>query len=75
LPAFIFISAYQINGSDDILAVSVGLDGLLPGDAAVRRGLQALLGSPGKITKDQTRQWLAAFSPWRALIAVHLWSL
>lgn len=51
------------------------LDGSLHGDAAVRRGLQTLLQSPEKISEDQARQWLAEFSPWRALIAAHLWAL
>lgn len=51
------------------------LDGSLHGDAAVRRSLQSLLGSPEKITPEQTRRWLADFSPWRALVAAHLWAL
>lgn len=51
------------------------LDGSLHGDAAVRRGLQTLLQSPEKISEDQAKQWLAEFSPWRALIAAHLWAL
>lgn len=50
------------------------LDGSLHGDAAVRRGLQALLGSPDKIVEEEARAWLAEFSPWRALIAAHLWA-
>lgn len=50
------------------------LDGSLHGDAGVRRGLEALLGDSGKITEDQARQWLAPFSPWRALVAAHLWA-
>jgi DNA-3-methyladenine glycosylase II len=50
------------------------LDGSLHGDAAVRRGLQTLLNSPGKISEDEAREWLAAFSPWRALIAAHIWA-
>jgi DNA-3-methyladenine glycosylase II len=51
------------------------LDGSLHGDAAVRRGLQLLPGFSEKVTEDQAKQWLAAFSPWRALIAAHLWAL
>ncbi len=51
------------------------LDGSLHGDAAVRRGLQKLLQTPEKISEDQTKQWLAEFSPWRALVAAHLWAL
>ena len=51
------------------------LDGSLHGDAAVRRGLQLLLGFSEKVTEDQAKEWFAAFSPWRALIAAHLWAL
>jgi len=50
------------------------LDGSLHKDAAVRRSLQALLGSTEKFTIEQTKQWLAPFSPWRALVAAHLWT-
>jgi DNA-3-methyladenine glycosylase II len=50
------------------------LDGSLHGDAAVRRGLQTLLQAPEKISEDQAQQWLASFSPWRALVAAHLWA-
>lgn len=50
------------------------LDGSLHGDVAVRRGQQALLGSAEKIGEEQARQWLAEFSPWRALVAAHLWA-
>jgi len=50
------------------------LDGSLHGDIAVRGGLQALLGSADKITEQHTQQWLAQFSPWRALVAAHLWA-
>lgn len=51
------------------------LDGSLHGDAAVRRKLQRLLGSTAPVTQDCARDWLAQFSPWRALVAAHLWSL
>ncbi len=51
------------------------LDGSLHGDAAVRHKLQRLLGSPEKLGQDFTRNWLAQFSPWRALVAAHLWSV
>jgi len=50
------------------------LDASLEGDVAVRRGLQKLLNMPEKLTAQQTQQWLAPFSPWRALIAAHLWA-
>lgn len=51
------------------------LDGSLHGDVAVRRGLQALLNEPQKITADYAQIWLAKFSPWRALVAAHLWAM
>lgn len=51
------------------------LDGSLHGDAGVRRGLQRLLAAPAPLTESQTRTWLAPFSPWRALVAAHLWTL
>lgn len=50
------------------------LDGSLHGDAAVRRGLQALLNAPEKIREEEAKEWLADFSPWRALIAAHIWA-
>lgn len=51
------------------------LDGSLHGDIAVRRGLQTLLGSAEKISEKAAQQWLTEFSPWRALIAAHLWAM
>lgn len=51
------------------------LDGSLHGDVAVRRNLQALLGQTEKLTEDDVRCWLEAFSPWRALVAAHLWAM
>ncbi|HEY8037493.1 MAG TPA: AlkA N-terminal domain-containing protein [Methylobacter sp.] len=50
------------------------LDGSLHGDLAVRRGLQKLLGTTDPVSEQQAQQWLAPFSPWRALVAVHLWA-
>lgn len=50
------------------------LDGSLHGDVAVRRGLQALLGSYEKISAEEAEEWLADFSPWRALVAAHIWA-
>ena len=50
------------------------VDGSLHGDVAVRRNLQALLGAGEKLTEKETRTWLAEFSPWRALVAAHLWA-
>ncbi|ANG63025.1 3-methyladenine DNA glycosylase 2 [Marinobacterium aestuarii] len=50
-------------------------DGSLHGDVAVRRSLQALLAMADKPTERQTQDWLADFSPWRALVAAHLWAL
>lgn len=51
------------------------LDGSLHGDVAVRRSLQILLGASDKISEKETQQWLLAFSPWRALVAAHLWEM
>jgi DNA-3-methyladenine glycosylase II len=51
------------------------LDGSLHGDVAVRRNLQVLLGKPDKLREDEAKQWLAQFSPWRALVAAHLWAM
>lgn len=50
------------------------LDGSLHGDVAVRRGLQLLLESDEKITEAEAQTWLVEFSPWRALVAAHLWA-
>lgn len=50
------------------------LDGPLHGDAAVRRRLQFLLGRSEKISVVETERWLSPFSPWRALVAAHLWA-
>lgn len=50
------------------------LDGSLHGDAGVRRGLQNLLGEPAAISDARAREWLSEFSPWRALVAAHLWA-
>lgn len=58
------------------------LDGSLHGDVAVRRNLRRLLVSQEKFNRDeekmselQTQEWLAGFSPWRALVAAHLWAM
>jgi DNA-3-methyladenine glycosylase II len=51
------------------------MDGSLHGDAAVRRGLQTLLNYSEKVSEDYAKHWLAEFSPWRALVAAHLWAL
>lgn len=51
------------------------LDGSLHGDVAVRRNLQLLLGINEKPDEKTTQSWLAAFSPWRALVAAHLWAM
>lgn len=50
------------------------LDGSLHGDVAVRRGLQTLLNSPEKISAEEAKAWLEAYTPWRALVAAHLWA-
>lgn len=51
------------------------LDGSLHGDVAVRRNLARLLKSEDKISEKQAEAWLAAFSPWRALVGAHLWAM
>jgi len=50
------------------------LDGSLHGDIAVRRSLQSLLDARESIGERKTEAWLAQFSPWRALVAAHLWA-
>jgi DNA-3-methyladenine glycosylase II len=50
------------------------MDGSLHGDAAVRRSLQTLLGVAERLSEHAARTWLAAFAPWRALLAAHLWA-
>lgn len=50
------------------------LDGSLHGDVAVRRGLERLLGGQEKIGAEEAERWLAGCSPWRALVAAHLWA-
>lgn len=49
------------------------LDGSLHGDVAVRNALARLLDVPS-VSQTDTEQWLAAFAPWRALVAAHLWA-
>ena len=51
------------------------LDGSLHGDVVVRRSLQRLLQCSDPLTPKETEVWLSAFSPWRALVAAHLWQL
>lgn len=51
------------------------LDGSMEGDLGVRRNLQALLGRDDMPGERETRDWLAPFSPWRALVAAHLWAM
>ena len=51
------------------------LDGSLHGDVAVRRNLHILLPDQQNIDARFTEQWLQQFSPWRALVAAHLWAL
>ena len=50
------------------------LDGSLHGDVAVRRKLQRLLGREESISAAETGRWLGQFTPWRALVAAHLWA-
>lgn len=49
------------------------LDGSLHGDAAVRRAIRGLM-AVEQFSDKQAEQWLKPFSPWRALLAAHLWA-
>ncbi|PHM23924.1 DNA-3-methyladenine glycosylase 2 [Xenorhabdus budapestensis] len=49
------------------------LNGSLHSDVAVRRNLQRLLKQENKVNAEQAEKWLADFSPWKALVAAHLW--
>ncbi|PHM49139.1 base-excision DNA repair protein [Xenorhabdus miraniensis] len=49
------------------------LNGSLHGDVAVRRNLQYLLKQEDKVGAAQAEEWLAGFSPWKALVGAHLW--
>ncbi|ETT09171.1 DNA-3-methyladenine glycosylase family protein [Providencia alcalifaciens] len=49
------------------------LDGSLHGDVAVRRNLQTLLTQDIQPSAKETQEWLTQFTPWRALVAAHLW--
>lgn len=49
------------------------LDGSLHGDAAVRRAMKNLL-AVEQVSEKEAELWLQAFSPWRALLAAHLWA-
>ncbi|WP_020681362.1 DNA-3-methyladenine glycosylase family protein [Marinobacterium rhizophilum] len=51
------------------------LDASLHGDVAVQRGLAQLLAMPHKPSEAHTKSWLADFSPWRGLVAAHLWAI
>ncbi len=51
------------------------LDGSLHGDAAVRSKLSLMLGRKDEISEKETSEWLEQFSPWRALVAAHLWAM
>ena len=48
-------------------------DGSLHGDVAVRRAMQPLL-AQDSVSASEAEQWLAQFTPWRALVAAHLWA-
>lgn len=49
------------------------LDGSLHGDAAVRRVIRHLM-AVEQVSEKEAQQWLLPFSPWRALLAAHLWA-
>lgn len=50
------------------------LDASLEGDAAVRRGLAALLRRE-RVDAEETEAWLRQFAPWRTLAAAHIWAM
>lgn len=50
------------------------LDGSLHGDVAVRKNLGELLRLGATPDAAFTERWLSVFSPWRALVAAHLWA-
>lgn len=49
------------------------LDGSLHGDAAVRRAIRGLM-SLAELTEKEAEHWLKVYTPWRALLAAHLWA-
>jgi DNA-3-methyladenine glycosylase II len=49
-------------------------DGSLHGDVAVRNALQRAWGQAEKVSATQTEAWLQQFTPWRSLVAAHLWA-
>jgi DNA-3-methyladenine glycosylase II len=49
------------------------MDGSLHGDAAVRRAIRGLMALE-QLSDKEAEQWLKPFSPWRALLAAHLWA-
>ncbi len=51
------------------------LDESLETDAAVRRNLTQLLNMDDTISPAKTAAWLAQFSPYRSLVAAHLWEM
>lgn len=51
------------------------LDGSLHGDLVVRRSLRDIFGREDSIGEHEAKRWLTAYSPWRALVAAHLWAL
>lgn len=48
------------------------LDSSVEGDGAIQRHLATLLNKE-RITAKEAYTWLAQFSPWRSLVAAHLW--
>lgn len=50
------------------------LDCSLEGDAVVRQAVQGLLQSSKRMTQAEVSTWLAQFTPWRSLVAAHLWA-
>lgn len=61
--------------ADNTLMRSFGwLDASMHRDLGVRKKLQDLLATPDLPSPKETEEWLSQFSPWRGLVAMHLWS-
>lgn len=60
--------------ADSTLMLGYGwLDGSMHNDLVVRKNLQSLLKSATIPSAKEAEAWFSQFSPWRALVAMHLW--
>ncbi len=67
------VGAWTVNYS--LLRGFGWMDGSLHGDVAVRQGMRQVLGLAETPNEEACRRWLEEFSPWRALVAAHLWAV